>query len=500
MRAVIDGTLLRPVDGAGRTPLPGEGLGRDARARAAESEGGAVDRVGKENDMDASTAEEVDAEPPAEGPVVHMTRSGVGVIQSVDGSSEDLLGWSPEQMIGFSSTKFIHPDDQPSAIAAWVKMIDSSDGAGVWRGRYQSARGTWVWVETVNQYGGAGSPIVTTTMTGVTAEQASMEERLYARGQLLSRLSDALPVGVFQVNLTGHVTFTNDRLHVIAGVGLRPTIAEQMSSIVDEDRPLFDAALAKAFADRAVEDIELRLRLPVVEGDMTDATNATKDRGKSDGERVCLLGLRTLTDSTGVVSGAVGCLSDVTEGAQLRRELEVRASIDALTSCLNRAATLELVGRTIATPAGGGGNAVVFIDLDRFKAVNDHLGHAAGDRLLVEVADRLRGTLRDGDHVGRFGGDEFLVICPGVDSAVQAREIAERIAIVLTSTVAIGSRQVQLRASVGVAWTTQTLEADTLIAWADSAMYESKRLGLPAVTLFTGPGGGGGGGTFPVAV
>jgi diguanylate cyclase (GGDEF)-like protein len=445
--------------------------------------------------MDVSEGEEVGSEPPASGPTVQMTRSGVGVIQSVDESCYDLLGWRPEQMLGFSSTKFIHADDQPSAIAAWVKMIDSSDGAGVWRGRYQSAWGTWVWVETVNQYGGADDPIVTTSMTGVTAEQASMEERLYARGQLLSRLSDALPVGVFQVNMAGHVTFTNDRLHAIVGVGLRPTIAEQMSSVVDEDRLRLDAALATALADRPVEDIELRLRLPG--GDAT----AERDEGAApERERVCLLGLRTLTDSTGVVSGAVGCLSDVTEGAQLRRELEVRASVDALTSCLNRAATLELVGKTVAGPAGGRGNAVVFIDLDRFKAVNDDLGHAAGDTLLVEVADRLRGTLRDGDHVGRFGGDEFLVICPGVDSAAQAREIAERIAVVLTTTVDIGSRQVQLRASVGVAWTTQHLEADTLIAWADSAMYESKRLGAPAVTLFTGPGGGGGGGTFPVAV
>lgn len=434
--------------------------------------------------MEATGTEEEGQDPP--GVIVHMTRSALGVISSVDASCYDLLGWRPEQMVETSSTTFIHPDDQANAIAAWVMMIDSPDGAGLWRGRYQSAWGTWVWVETVNRYGGPDNPIVTTSMTAVTSEQISMEERLYARGQLLSRLSDALPVGVFQVNLAGHVTFTNDRLHTIVGVGLRATIAEQLSAIVDEDRPPFEAALLTAFADRPVEDVELRLRLPA--GDGGSAT---------DEERVCLMGLRTLTDSTGVVSGAVGCLSDVTEAAQLRRELEVRASVDALTSCLNRAATLELVGRTVTAPGGRQGNAVVFIDLDRFKAVNDDLGHAAGDRLLVEVADRLRSTLRDGDHVGRFGGDEFLVICPGVDSAEQAKEIAERIVTVLTSTVDLGSCPVQLRASVGVAWTTERLEADTLIAWADSAMYESKRLGLPAVTLFTGSGSGG---TFPVAV
>src|ERR1700722_2604691 len=69
---------------------------------------------------------------------VHMRRNGIGVIQSVDESIYDLLGWRPDQMIGNSSTTFIHPDDQSSAIAAWVKMLDSPDGSGLWRGRYQS--------------------------------------------------------------------------------------------------------------------------------------------------------------------------------------------------------------------------------------------------------------------------------------------------------------------------------------------------------------------------
>jgi diguanylate cyclase (GGDEF)-like protein len=481
MWAVNNATIAPPNEGIDTARHPG----RDDPSPSAGA-----------SEMDAGGAELVGNEPP--GLNVQMTRSGVGVISWVDGSVYDLLGWRPDQMVGLSSTKFIHPDDQAPAIAAWVKMIDSPDGAGIWRGRYQSAWGTWVWVETVNQFDASGGPIVQTTMTGVTAEHLSIEERLYARGQLLSRLSEALPVGVFQVNLTGQVTFTNDRLHAIAGAGLRPTISEQLSSIVEEDRALFETALAAALADRPVEDLELRLRLPAEGTIGTKGTAGTTAPAPGE-ERVCLLGLRTLTDSTGVVSGAVGCLSDVTESAQLRRELEIRASVDALTLCLNRAATLELVGRTVASPDPSGGNAVVFIDLDRFKSVNDALGHAAGDLLLVEVAERLRGVLREGDHVGRIGGDEFLVVCPEVDSGEQAREIAERIALTLTASVDVGPHTVAMRASVGVAWTTESLEADTLIAWADSAMYQSKRLGVPAVTLFTGPGGAGGG-TFPLAV
>ena len=409
----------------------------------------------------------------SDGLTVHMTRNGLGIIQSVDESIFALLGWHPAQMIGVSSTHFIHSEDQAAAVAAWVKMTDSPDRSGVWRGRYQSGYGTWIWVETLNRYEDGESPIVTTSMTRVTTEQISTEEKLHARGQLLSRLSDALPVGVFQMSLSGHVTFTNDRLHTIVGVGPRATIQEQMAMIVPEDQLVFDAALAATLSDTPVDDLEIRLRLPADAGGGDDETE----------ERVCLLGLRTLSDSSGVVSGAVGCLSDVTERAQLLQELEVRASTDVLTSCLNRAATLELVGRTVAGPDPSVGNAIVFIDLDQFKSVNDDLGHAAGDRLLIEAAHQIGTAIREGDRLGRFGGDEFLVVCPGVDSPMQAAEIAKRIAGALTSSVDVGPCSVRLRASVGVAWTSDALDPDALIARADSAMYESKRLGRQGVTL-----------------
>jgi diguanylate cyclase (GGDEF)-like protein len=151
-----------------------------------------------------------------------------------------------------------------------------------------------------------------------------------------------------------------------------------------------------------------------------------------------------LTDAAGVVTGAVGWLSDVTDRAQLHRELEVRASVDKLTSCLNREASLKLVEQMTAAPkAPGEGNALIFIDLDRFKSVNDRFGHAAGDR--------FRGTARKGDAVGRVGGDEFIVICPRVESSAQAVKIAERIAAATTATVDVGTGVAELRTRVGVA-------------------------------------------------
>ena len=151
-------------------------------------------------------------------------------------------------------------------------------------------------------------------------------------------------------------------------------------------------------------------------------------------ERICDLSLRPLTDAAGIVAGAVGCLSDVTDRVQLRRELEVRASVDRLTSCLNRDASLQLLERTTAAPkAPGEGNALIYIDLDDFKSVNDRYGHAAGDRLLAEAAERLREAARKGDAVGRVGGDEFIVICPHVQSSAQAIKVAERVAAATTA-------------------------------------------------------------------
>lgn len=324
---------------------------------------------------------------------------------------------------------------------------------------------------------GASSGRVCLLVRDITIQKVAEEEisKSLSREQLLSRLSEALPVGLFQIDTARRVTFTNDLLHTIVGRAPAETIEAELSSVVAEDKPVVEGALAAVLADQPLDDIEIRLRVP-----------APHNSHAVDSERVCLLSLRTLTDSAGIVTGAVGCLSDVTDRVQLRRELEVRASIDILTSCLNREAALELLRQTTAAPsAPGQGRAVIFIDLDRFKSVNDRFGHAAGDCLLAATADRVRGAVRVGDNVGRLGGDEFLVICPRVDSSELAVAIAERIAAATTASIDVGPGIVELRTSIGVAWTSDALDADAFIAQADAAMYESKRAGRVGVSLFT---------------
>ncbi len=313
----------------------------------------------------------------------------------------------------------------------------------------------------------------------ITAQKEAEQEitRLLSREQLLSRLSESVPVGLFEIDLEGHVAFTNDRMHTIVGDLSAGSVAALASSVVVEDRPVFEAVLAGVLDGRPADDVEIRLRFP------HDAPLA------GGTERVCALSLRALTDTTGVVTGAVGCLSDVTDRAQLHHELEVKASVDKLTSCLNREASLDLVERmTTAPKAPGEGNAVIYVDVDHFKTVNDRFGHAAGDSLLAAVGGRLRGAARRFDAVGRVGGDEFLVICPRVESSAQAVKIAERVAAATMATVDVGPGVVELRTSVGVAWTSGALSADAFLAQADAAMYESKRKCHEGVTLFTTAG------------
>ena len=354
-----------------------------------------------------------------------------------------------------------------------MDMISSPGSSRIWRGRYKTAYGSWRWVETTNCFHDGDAPRVVTQMCAVSSEEASLEEQFQAKEQLLNQLSDALPVGVFQVDLEGHITLTNKSFQLIVGVSPQTSLQEQMANVYREDLPALSAALAEAFACKSVDGVEIRLRVPT--GESPPVTMQ---------DRVCLLSLRPLTDGAGVVNGAVGCLSDVTDRAVLHQELEIRAAVDDLTSCFNRAATIELVDRTVNAQHDGLGRAVVFVDLDGLKTVNDELGHSAGDRLLVAAADRIRCALGNGDSVGRLGGDEFLVVCPRVVSSAQAMETAKRISAALTTSLTIGADEVHLRASIGVVWTIEALDTDSLIARADSAMYESKRLGDHGVTLF----------------
>jgi diguanylate cyclase (GGDEF)-like protein/PAS domain S-box-containing protein len=405
------------------------------------------------NDMDDETAAE---------PTCVLLRNEMAMIVAAHGAVAEVLGWTAPDLEGRPSTTFVHPDDQAGAVAAWFAMIDEPGATVAWQGRYRAPDGTWRWVETenANRLDDPDEPRVISTIRRITQPRGGIEEELRSRKQLLSRLYDALPVGLFQIDARRNITFTNDRLHVIMDTDRSGTADDQFARVHADDRDALDRALQAALTDQTVDDLEVRFE---VSGTANDDLSA----------RVCLLSLRSLTDNTGVVTGAIGCLSDVTDSAHLRHELQIRATVDALTGCLNRAATLELL-EDILQARGQGGVAVVFVDLDNFKSVNDRYGHAAGDEVLRIASRRLQQGLRQSDRLGRIGGDEFLVVLPNVSNGPDALDITNRLSSCLHGTVTIGNHDIELQATLGVAWTDKQGSADELIAHADNDMYRAK--------------------------
>ncbi|MFC5381433.1 diguanylate cyclase domain-containing protein [Aquipuribacter nitratireducens] len=175
---------------------------------------------------------------------------------------------------------------------------------------------------------------------------------------------------------------------------------------------------------------------------------------------------------------------DVTERRAAQERLAFLAHHDPLTGLLNRRRLVEELD-TVLADRRNGGVAVLFCDLDRFKDVNDTLGHEAGDLVLRLVATRLRSTLRPQDATGRLGGDEFVAVCPGVPDAAVADMLADRVRGALAPALADAAPGLPVGASIGAVVAVPGDDAASLLRRADSAMYEVKRAhrrppGVPA--------------------
>lgn len=169
------------------------------------------------------------------------------------------------------------------------------------------------------------------------------------------------------------------------------------------------------------------------------------------------------------------------------RELRRRALHDDLTGLVNRAAFWErLAHRLNGTHPRGSNLAVLFLDVDDFKTVNDTLGHAAGDQLLVELARRLTDELREGDIAARVGGDEFLVLLGEIPTARAALAVAHRIHDRLRAPYDLGAHRHTTTASIGVAVGSDAhTTSDAIVAAADAAMYDAKRSGRGRCVLYS---------------
>jgi diguanylate cyclase (GGDEF)-like protein/PAS domain S-box-containing protein len=413
--------------------------------------------------VDGGSFEQVPIEA-ARSRLASYRQDNAGVIIDCDERSATMLGFTVDQLVASQGLDLVHPDDQADVIEAWVEAMATRRTVTM-RYRHSYGEGGWIWVDgTIHNFlGQPDRDHILVELIDV-SEAMAAKDALEARELLLNRLTEALPVGVFQVDPNQVIVYSNARLQEILGTPVSGGLPTLLAAVDAADRDALQALVTAALNGGLDGDLDVGTVL-------------------RDGElRRCLMSVRPLVTRTAGVAGAIVCVSDTTESVRMRQELEDRATFDVLTRCHNRASVMVALQQAIdGSQATGVG--VLFIDIDRFKPVNDLLGHAAGDELLVAVAGRIDGCLRERDMLGRIGGDEFLVVCPGTVGAGDLLRVATRISESMQSAVHVAGEVLTVRTSIGAACWEAGMTADDVVAVADDAMYESKRLsrGLPVL-------------------
>lgn len=384
--------------------------------------------------------------------VGRVQRDPLSCFLAVDADASAIIGWPATELIGRNTLELVHPDDRERAVEAWMAMRSDVESSRV-QVRFQHARGHYVWLEITNENHLDDPELgcVISELVDISDEMAALEE-LHHRERQLQRLAEALPVGICHLRMDEEVVYTNAPL--VALLGNVGSVPELLAALAPADHGPVRQAIARALAG---EDSDLEVG--VVQGPEPRRAELT---------------FRTLQDDDAEPAGLIVCAADVTDRSRLRSELEHRASHDALSGCLNRAATVEAIEEHLADAHPV---AVAFLDLDDFKVVNDQFGHAAGDEVLRAVASRLRRATRAEDRVGRVGGDEFVVICPQGREPMALVELVERLTAALTGSIEVGGHAIPLSVSVGAAISdgSDGLRAEGLLSRADDSMYERKR-------------------------
>ncbi len=194
-----------------------------------------------------------------------------------------------------------------------------------------------------------------------------------------------------------------------------------------------------------------------------------------------------LRDEHGNIIGIVGICRDVTERKRAEEQIHFMAHHDVLTGLPNRNTLMQrLSGAIEQAKRSGGGVTVIFIDLDRFKMVNDSMGHGAGDMLLKTVADRMMRCVRGSDTVVRLGGDEFVVLLSGQDERSDAKYVLGRLRAAIAEPVEIEGQLFRVTSSIGIArYPSDGEDAETLLLNADVAMYQAKETGRDTFQFYT---------------
>ncbi|NTV09297.1 MAG: EAL domain-containing protein [Zoogloea sp.] len=398
----------------------------------------------------------------------------------------DSIFWSPcsFSMLGYAPDAFtlnlagwkelVHSDDLPEVLRQIDIALDSGAPFSV-DFRYRRLDGSWLWVQgrgRVMDRDETGRPVrVMGTHTDIT-ERRQTEERLRA-----SESSLRLAASVFRFTHEAiMITDANSRIVDVNDTFLRISGYQREEVMGCNPRFLKSGRHPSSF-------------YAAMRGSLSDAGHWRGElwnRRKSGEVFAAVASISAVRDESGEVTHYVGLLSDITALKQSQQRLEQMAYYDALTQLPNRSLLSDRLHLAIAHARRSGNLlAVCYLDLDGFKPVNDTHGHAAGDRLLVDVAARLTGCVRAADTIARLGGDEFVVLLNHLRGVEECEHALDRIVSAMAVPHRVDSELMTVSASLGVTLFPQDdSDPDTLLRHADQAMYVAKQSGRNRYHLF----------------
>jgi diguanylate cyclase (GGDEF)-like protein/PAS domain S-box-containing protein len=392
---------------------------------------------------------------------------------------QKILGYSPEELRSTSSIEQIHPDDRPQVLNAAEKARRSGQGERVeYRMRHKD--GSWRTLEstacTVRNARGQTDKLVIVNRD-ITERKRAEELMLHnaalrhAEEKYRAIFEDAV-VGIFQMTLESRPLNINRALAQIHGYDSPEQMLAEVSNVarqmfVDPGRM---AKLAQALDENGV------------------VRGAEVEVYRRDGSKKwLLLSLRAVRDASGNVALHEGTVEDISDRKVAQERVQYLAYYDALTGLPNRTLLQDRLSKALASAHRQNDKvALLFLDLDRFKNINDSLGHSVGDLLLKDVAERLKRTAREQDTVARLGGDEFLIVLTDVKNIPDAAVAAERFMDAMTPEFVIQDHPLSISCSLGISiFPEHGADGETLIKNADAAMYCAKDYGRDNFRFFT---------------